>query len=87
MLVWTNVRRYTDWWARLVDASTVGNLPGSFSEEEDTEGGSSILRDARLPGPSDGPALTVPTWRDLDHDHAVREEVFAATGIRICDAN
>ena len=87
MLVWTNVRRYTDWWARLVDASTVGPLPESFPWGEDTEEGSPILRDARCPGPSVGPALTVPTWRDLDHDHAIREEVFAATGIRICDAN
>ena len=86
MLVWTNVRRYTDWWSRLIDASAVGNLPGCFSEEEDTEGGSSIVRDARLPAPAGGPALTVPTWRELDHDSAVRDEVFAATGIRSFNA-
>ena len=83
MLVWTNVRRYLDWWARLVDANAVGPLPEDFPGAEDTEAGSPILRDARCPGPSAGPALAAPTWRDLDHDHAIREEVFKATGVRL----
>ena len=83
MLVWTNVRRYTDWWARLVDASAAVDFPDCFSEAEDTEGGSTIMRDARGPAAADGPALTAPNWQQLDHDREVQRVVLGATGIRI----
>ena len=87
MLVWTNVRRYTDWWASLVDASAAVDFPDCFSEVEDTEGGSPIMRDARVPAAADGPALTAPNWQQLDHDRERLRVVFGATGIRICNAD
>ena len=86
MLVWTNVRRGNFWWAKLVDASVARDLPGNHAEEDDTEGGSSIVRALR-PASASGPAPTVPAWNELDHDSTLRDEVFAATGIRICNAD
>ena len=79
MMVWTNVRRGHDWWAKLIHASLTLDLP---PDEDDAEEGSSILQDVRRPASASGFAPTVPAWNELDHG-----EIFAATGLSISNAD
>ena len=64
MMVWTNVRRGHDWWAKLVHASLTLDLP---PDEDESEEGSSIVHDVRRPVSTSRFAPTVPAWNELDH--------------------
>ena len=64
MMVWTNVRRGHDWWARLVHTSLIDD---PAADDEESGEGSAIIRDVRRPVSTPRFAPTVPAWNELDH--------------------
>ena len=85
MLVWTNVRRGDDWWARLVDASMASFL-GYPPDEVDDEEGLPFIRNTRRLALASSSASSVPAGNEPNYQ-ADRDEVSATTGIRTSNAD
>ena len=81
MLVWTNVRRGNDWWARLVDACMVDALGCPPEDDDDNDAGLLYIRNTRRLALARSTASSVPAGNE-PKPQTDQDQASAASGSR-----